>query len=134
MRGITHYALGIFYRMAPESRILDWLFGFRGDLDKSVRHHKLALHKAPNVIEYHTEIGATYLCRYDRRDDPQDLVEAKKILNRCQTLTPKFKLSFISQNDCKRLLEKPALACGYSRDRQQQVSDEAFQKALKKHK
>jgi tetratricopeptide (TPR) repeat protein len=121
-------ALGVFYRKLPESSIVGLILGTRGDMDKSVDYNRKAVKMFPNSTEFNKELGVSLLCRGQRRSQNADLEEGKKILKKVPTLTPTSQLDKIDQDDSKKLLADPSLACGYSRVQQEVVSEKAFSK------
>jgi len=122
----AHFALGMFYRKLPESRAAEVLLRTRGDMDKSVEHHRIAVKMHPHNIDYNKELGVSLLCRGQRRNQPADIEEGKKYLNKAISLPAKSSLDRMDQADSKRLLEDHSLACGYSRVQQEEVGDSAL--------
>jgi tetratricopeptide (TPR) repeat protein len=121
--------LGQFYRALPE-----WIcvFPFKqfvgtcGDLDKSVAYQRKAVAREPQRIEYQKELAISLMCRGQRRDKPEEIEEAKKIL-RAMDAMPEIKPSDkVDKQHAKMILADPSLACGYSRDAQQEQSPEAL--------
>ncbi len=122
----AHFALGQFYRKIPDSFFVGLLMGTRGDMDKSVKHARTAVEMYPNNLEYTKELGVSLLCRGQREDQPKDIEEGKEYLRKVVEMPAETKLDRIDQQDAKRLLEDPSLACGYSRVQQEEVSEKAF--------
>lgn len=128
--GDTYDGLGQFYRVVPE-----WLctFGIKqivgvcGDLKKSVAYHRKAVAREPKRIEYQKDLAVALLCYGQKHDDQSAVAEGKKILAALQAL-PNVKYSDpIDKEHAKMLLQNPDLACGYSRDAQQEQSQSAYQ-------
>lgn len=119
----AHQALSIFYRLVPESWLVGMVAGTRGDIAKSVEHAVLANACAPNVIRNLKELGASSLCYAERRGDPVKEAEGRAALERLLTVRPNSDLDRIDHNHARRLLDDPTLACGYSRDGQQQLDE-----------
>jgi hypothetical protein len=42
LQGIAHFGLGVFYRVVPDLKIIEWLFGVRGNIDTSIDFHRKA--------------------------------------------------------------------------------------------
>ena len=121
------------YRLAPRNWFLKLLVGFGGDLDKSVKFHRQSLKAKPSEAEYHTELGASYLCKWKVDEDDEALKSGKDVLTRCSNLpTPRTLTSQISHRDCSRLIKNPKLACGYSKDRQQESDPDKIKAQVKK--
>jgi hypothetical protein len=128
LQGATRYALGLFYRLVPDLRILKWVFGVKGDLSKSVAYHKEALEMdAPNVCT-RTMLAVALICEgksdfatASGKAGWQQLQEAKKL--------PVSSALYAScAKDLNRLEENPKLACGYETSRQQEGSEEELKK------
>jgi len=120
----AHFALGQFYRKIPDSFFVGLLMGTRGDMDKAVEHARKAVQMYPHNVEFNKELGVALLCRGQREKNQKDTDEAKKWLEKTMELPAKDKLDRIDQEDAKKLLEDPSLACGYGRVQQEEVSDE----------
>lgn len=124
-------ALGQFYRLVPEWLCyfpLKQLIGTCGSVEKSVEYQRKAVAREPKRIEYQKELAVSLLCHGQKENKPEEIEEAKKILKDLQSL-PEIKPSDkIDKEHAKMLLEDPSLACGYSRDAQQEQSKEAYEK------
>lgn len=127
--GDVYDALGQFYRVVPE-----WLctFGIRqivgvcGDLKKSVAYLRKAVAREPKRIEYQKDLAVSLICYGQKHDDKNAVEEGKRILNSLQSL-PNVKYSDpIDKEHAKMILKDPSLACGYSRDAQQEQSQESY--------
>jgi hypothetical protein len=121
--------LGQFYRALPE-----WICAFPfkqivgtcGDMDKSVAYQEKAVAREPQRIEYRKELAISLLCRGQRRERPEEMEEAKKILRSIESM-PEIKPSDkVDKQHARMILADPSLACGYSRDAQQEQSREAL--------
>ena len=131
--GDLYSMLGAFYRILPE-----WLCAFPfkqivgtcGDLNQAVAFQKEAVAREPRRIEYLIELGANLLCRGQKRNRPEDLVEARKILTDLQSRSSSQPVDLIDQDHARMLLVNPELACDYSRAAQVKVSKEVFKKKL----
>jgi tetratricopeptide (TPR) repeat protein len=130
--GDIYNALGQFYRTVPDWFILKTLFGARGDIDRSVEYQRKAVAREPNRIEYNKELGVSLLCYGQKKNDDKAIAEGRKYLEKVSSL-PVLKNSDIVDKDHARiLLKNPDLACGYSRDAQQVISKEEFEKTREK--
>ena len=127
--GDIYDGLSQFYRVVPE-----WLctFGIRqivgvcGDLKKSVAYGRKAVAREPKRIEYQKDLAVSLICLGQKHDDPNAVAEGKKILAGIQSL-PNVKYSDpIDKQHAQQILKDPNLACGYSRDAQQEQSQDNF--------
>lgn len=131
--GVSAFALGVMYRLAPHGWFMRLLSPVDGDLDKSIKFHKQTLKTKPTEAEYSTELGASYLCKWQLKKDKEALRIGKEVLTRCSELpVPRTATSKISHRDCSRLKNSPKLACGYSKDRQQETDPDKIKAQVKK--
>jgi tetratricopeptide (TPR) repeat protein len=121
-------ALGQFYRVVPDWRFLAWVFGAKGDMDKSVEYQRRAVELEPQRIEYVKELGVSLLCRGEKKGSQDDIKEGEKYLRKVLELPAMKPTDTIDKDHARMLLEEHGLACGYSRDEQQEVSKEAYDK------
>ncbi len=119
-------ALGMFYRVVPDWKFIEWVFGTRGDINKSVKLQSMAVELEPQRIEYVKELGISLMCRGERTGNQADIEEGKKHLEKVKDLPVIKPSDLIDKEHAKDLLADPGLACGYSRDAQQEVSQDAF--------
>lgn len=122
--------LGQLYRLLPDWQILAWLFGTQGDLDQSIIMLRRAVALEPQRIEHVKELGVSLLCRGQKQGRPEDITEGRELLHGID-LMPIIKPSDkVDKTHARMLLHEPSLACGYSRDAQQELSREAWEKGL----
>jgi len=130
--GDIYNALGQFYRVVPDWWILKVMFGTRGDIEKSVEYQRKAVAVEPKRIEYNKELGISLICYGQKKKDLKAIEEGKEYLKKVESL-PELKPSDrVDKEHCRILLAHPELACSYSRDAQQVVSKEEFEKTQKK--
>jgi hypothetical protein len=125
-RAGAHMALCIFYRKIPDSSIVKIITGTKGDADKSVDHCRKALARFPKDIQSQKELGASLLCRGQRNDNDKDMQEGKSYLETLLKQKHEIELELIDQEDSRKLLLDPSLACGYSRVQQEDVDVNDF--------
>ena len=68
------------------------------------------------------------LCHGQEYNRPEEIEEAKRILKELQSFPELKPTCKIDKDHAKMLLEDPSLACGYQRDTQQELSEEAYEK------
>ncbi len=115
--------LGIFYRLVPDSFLVDLIAGTSGDLDKSLAHHQRADQCKPRDIGIMKEMGATQLCIGDKRGDGQSTARGKATLEAGLTIAPQTPNEHIDIGHMRMLINNPGLACEYSRDGQQDLDE-----------
>jgi len=114
--GNFYYAAAAFYRMLPDSRMLELSIGARGDPHRSLDLSRRAIALADQRIDYNVGLGASLLC-VGRADDRDDLLtEGRAVLARVPELRDLMPTDTLDRRAARRLLEKPEQACGYSRD------------------
>lgn len=127
--GDAYSGLGQLYRVLPEWLCvfpLKQIVGVCGDLDKSLEYNRKSVAREPKRIEYAKELGVILLCHGQKRDKPEEIEEAKKIIRELQSY-PELKPSDkIDKQHALMLIDDPSQACGYSRDAQQEQSREAY--------
>lgn len=125
------HVLGQFYRVVPDWKFLEWVFGARGDIDKSVKLQRMAMELEPERIEYTKELGVSLMCRGTKTGNQEDIEDGKRHLEKIKDLPVIKPSDLIDKEHVKELLANPGMACGYSRDEQQEVSKEAYDKKEK---
>ncbi len=121
-------ALGVYYRLCPTFFMLRWIFGISGDLDKAVYYCTKAYELDSTRIEIVKELGVALITRgLDRKNDA-DIESGKEYLRKVPSLPLRLQTDQIDIQHSKMLLNDISLCPGYSRDEQQDVSEEAFKK------
>jgi hypothetical protein len=120
--------LGIFYRLVPESWLVQAIAGTRGDLAKSVAYNRQADQCAPNKIGTMKELGVSLLCWSERRNDPAALQEGIQVLSRASAIPPVDPTDRIDIKHILMLISDSKMACGYSRDGQQDLDEKQLEK------
>ncbi len=129
--GDIYNALGQYYRVLPEWLCvfgLKQIFGSCGDLEKSVEYQRKAAAREPQRIEYAKELGVSLICYGQKRDEPDKIEEGKKILKALQDYPEIKSYDKIDKEQSLMVAADPSLACGYSRDAQQEQSKDAYDK------
>jgi hypothetical protein len=114
--GNFYYAAAAFYRMLPDSRVLELSIGARGDPERSLDLSRRAVAIAGQRIDYNVGLGASLLCA-GQSEDREDLAsEGRAVLQRVGELRDLMPTDSMDRRAARRLLEEPELACGRSRD------------------
>ena len=122
-------ALGVYYRLCPTFFMLKWIFGISGDLDKAVTYCTRAYILDSTRIEIVKELGVALITRGLDRNNNADIEAGKEYLRKVPTLPLRLQTDKIDIQHSKMLLNDISLCPGYSRDEQQDVSEEAFKKS-----
>ena len=127
----ANIALGVYYRLCPSFFLLKWTFGISGDLDKAVQYCKKAIELDPTRIEIVKEYGVALITRGLDNDNKKDIEAGKELLQKVSTLPLRLRTDKIDIEHSKMLLNDLSLCPGYSRDEEQEISEEAFKKGQK---
>lgn len=120
----AHLVLGIFYRLVPDSWAVKLLSGTRGDIDKSIEHLTKARAGEPKRKGIVKELGAAYLCKATRTSDAAAMQKGMETLQEALVMDNQVDTDVIDQEHVALMMADPNMACGYSRDGQQE-NDEA---------
>lgn len=124
----AYYALGVFYRLVPDWNAVKVLYKTKGDKKKSVEMLRKAVELEPKRVEYAKELGISLICLGQASKNPQLVEEGQKWLRKVSQMPSQKPTDEIDKQHAKMILDNPSLACGYSRDAQQDVSEESFKK------
>jgi hypothetical protein len=114
--GNFYYAAAAFYRMLPDSRVLELSIGARGDPERSLDLARRAVAIAGQRIDYHVGLGASLLCASHAGGRQELASEGRAVLRRVGELRDLMPTDSLDRRAARRLLEDPELACGSSRD------------------
>jgi tetratricopeptide (TPR) repeat protein len=124
-------ALGVYYRLCPTFFLLKWLFGISGDLDKAVDECRKAYDLDSTRIEIVKEYGVALITRGLDKDNTKDIEGGKEYLKKVFSLPWRLQTDSIDVVHSTMLLNNIKLCPGYSRDDQQDISEESFKKTQK---
>jgi tetratricopeptide (TPR) repeat protein len=124
-------ALGVYYRLCPSFFLLRWMFGISGDLDKAVTYCKKAYELDSTRIEIVKEYGVALITRGLDRKNNGDIEMGKVYLKKVPTLLLRLDTDTVDIAHSKMLLNDISLCPGYSRDEEQDISEESFEKKNK---
>ena len=131
LQASSYIAIGTYYRLCPDFFLLKLLFGIKGDMDKAVNYCTKAYELDPTRIEIVKELGISYISRGLKRKNQEDISEGKKYLELVESLPLRLKTDSIDKEHSKILLNNINLCPGYSRDQQQDISEEEFLRKIK---
>ena len=117
------HALGIFYRLVPDSWIVELIGGTRGSLQKSLETHEWANQCKPDDISIKKELGVTQLCLGQKEKDEALITAGRANLLQISALSVITPSDELDKQHARQLLLDPNLACGYSRDGQQDLDE-----------
>jgi hypothetical protein len=114
--GNFYYAAAAFYRMLPDSRVLEISVGARGDPQRSLELSRRAIALAAQRIDYNVGLGASLLCVASTEDRDDLLREGRIVLQGVPEFRDLMPTDPLDRRAARRLLAEPERACGYSRD------------------
>jgi hypothetical protein len=123
----AHLCLGIFYRLVPDSFIVEMLGGTRGSLEKSLAELERSDRCGPDRIGTLKELGVSQLCKGEKSKDEALVVAGRATLLRARALAPEGDTDVTDLRHIDMLLANPKLACGYSRDGQQDLDEKKLE-------
>lgn len=124
----AYLALGIYYRVIPDSWLINLIAGVRGSLEKSLEMHQKSLACSGPRIRTLKEMGVTQMCMGTKNKDPKMIEAGKASINKYMGITPTMGAEVIDIKHGARLLADPSLACEYSRDGQQDLDESKLKK------
>ena len=123
LQGAAHYALGLFYRLVPDSSVIEWVFGIRGSLTESVNMHRKSVEIDGPSSCNSLMLAVSLICAKEKEDYR---VEAEEI-NYYLDIALNYRTQDLNQKICiegsKRITRFPELACGYTTSKQQVKED-----------
>ena len=119
----AYLCLGIFYRLVPDSFIVELIGGTRGSLDKSISYLERSDRCGPERIGTLKELGVSQLCRGGKTKDDALVVAGRSTLLKAKALPPEGDTDVTDIRHIDSILANPKLACGYSRDGQQDLDE-----------
>jgi hypothetical protein len=124
----AYLALGIFYRLVPDMWLVKAIAGTKGDLRKSLELQTKGAACAPTTIRNLKELGVTQLCIGTSEKDDAMIAKGKATIERYLTLEPTMEAERVDLRHGRLLLADPDMACGYSRDGQQDLDESKLEK------
>lgn len=128
----AYHGLGIFYRLVPDWWIVKVLSGTRGDMEKAVHYNRLSTQCKPLSVQNHKELMVSQMCLAQKTDDAQLLAEAEATGRKALALPTRGEVVAIDRRHIQTLLDDPSLACGYSRDGQQELDEAKLEEKRKR--
>lgn len=112
--GSAYYGLGLFYRLVPDSVFIDWLWGIRGNKEKSISYHKKAAEYDqgnPCSMLMH---AVAILCYHGDDKNAPTTKQAMKIFDDIQKITAIDIPQELCQKDSRRIRQRTDRVCGYT--------------------
>jgi hypothetical protein len=122
VQGSVRYALGMFYRLVPQSSMVSWLFKVKGDLDKSIALHRQALELDPPSPCKKLMLAASLLCKGGATFKSAEGQEAAGHIKDIESLSVLTNENKLCKEIAPRLQATPSLSCGLDLSRQSPIS------------
>lgn len=120
VQGGARYALGMFYRLVPDSKFLKWVFGVKGDIQKSVQMHREAIAlDGPNTCNK-VMLAVSLICAGDGKAESALVKEGLTHLAAARQLKPDNAVAKACWDHIPMLSTDLDAACGYESSRQQE--------------
>lgn len=133
-QGSVRYGLGIFYRLVPDMTLLKWLFGVRGNIDRSIELHREGISLDGDNTCSRLMLAVSLVCKGKGDFQTEAGAEGLRYLRQASQAQKDPNLMMqICAKDALKVIGDGNLACGYATAKQQEVSEEAVEKSkLKK--
>lgn len=130
LQGSAKYALGLYYRLVPDSFVLKMMFGAHGDIQKSIRFHKESVEADGGNTCNLMMLAVAELCSV-KGDVKSKVGEAAlKDLAEAKTKPVTSAMAQTCFGDIPKIEKDPSLACGYETSGQQEGNKEEELKKL----
>jgi tetratricopeptide (TPR) repeat protein len=111
-----YYAAGVFYRSVPESSMISWAIGVKGDRARAIAYLRKATEISGQRVDYHIELGTALMCAGTEDSNPSLVEEGAAVLSKIPSL-PSFQPSDeIDRRAAPILIQHPDRACEFSRE------------------
>lgn len=119
----VYMSLGVFYRLVPDSWLVEKVSGTRGSLTQSIAYLEKSDQCAPNRMATLKELGVARICQSQHTKDDALFRSGLQTLGRAMAVRPEDSTDFTDLKHIARLMADPDQACGYSRDGQQDLDE-----------
>ncbi|SMF08025.1 hypothetical protein [Pseudobacteriovorax antillogorgiicola] len=118
--GAAYYGLGLFYRLVPDVFLVDWFWGIRGNLSKSIALHKKAISYDDNNPCSLLMLSVALFCKYHSDNDHPEYKAAVKHLKTAQGITPIDKPQEVCVKETYKIEKQTDRTCGYTQAKYQE--------------
>ena len=114
LQGSAFYGLGLFYRLVPDVFLIDWIWGIRGNLEKSI-----ALHKTASQFDEYNPcsllmLAVAQLCVHHEDESHPEFQSAMINLQRAQKIRPIDTPQEVCIQETFKIQDNPSRTCGYT--------------------
>jgi hypothetical protein len=119
MQGAARFALGLFYRLVPDSIWVQWIWGIRGNIDTSIRYHRESLELDPRNPCARLMLAVALLCKVQGEAHTPQFGEAMSLLQETAR-EPSIDLAqAVCVKDAPLIAREPMKTCGYTQAKYQ---------------
>ena len=125
LQGLTNYALGLFYRLVPDTMLMEAFFNVRGDVDKSVKYHKrvLSIESRENPCTL-VMTAVSLLCKSDEDYESREAKEGFKYLEAAANIREFSKQDAFCFKSVPKLFKDPTLSCAFQVVKEKKIQPE----------
>ncbi|MFW7379092.1 MAG: hypothetical protein ACOH5I_09825 [Oligoflexus sp.] len=114
LQGSVHYALGLFNRLVPDSRLMKWFFGAKGSLQESLAHHQKNLDIDGPSPCGQLMMAVILLCAKENGLKHEYEAKPEVLLQSAEKYAGYDMNQHICQGFSGALQKNPELACGFT--------------------
>lgn len=123
MKGAAHYGLGLFYRLVPDNFLIDWIWGIRGNLDRSIELHEAAISYDKSNPCSLLMLSVALLCKFHDEPESSSYQKAMTILDRASKINPIDTPQEVCVQEVPKIRNKPDRTCGYTQAKYQEEEE-----------
>jgi tetratricopeptide (TPR) repeat protein len=127
LQGSAYYGLGLFFRLVPDFFLVEWLWGIRGNLDRSIAYHRKAAELDASNPCANLMLAVAMMCKNGNQTDTELYSEALTFFDLAQKQSAIDISQKICIQDAPKLKENPDKTCGYT---QAKYHEPASEKAI----
>lgn len=124
----VYTGLAVFYRLVPDSWLVEKIAGTRGNIGTSLEYIEKSDACFGGRIAVVKELGLTQICYGQRMGDDSYVAKGLSTLGRGAGIPVEDATDAIDKRHITQLLADTSLACGYSRDGQQDLDEKKLAK------
>ena len=121
--GSAYYGLGLFYRLVPDSVLIDWLWDIRGNKKQSVTYHRKAVEiDTANPCSL-LMLAVAILCAEGDDKGSKSLAEAQEIFSRIDKIAAIDGPQEACKRDSFKVRSNTGRVCGYTQAQYQEEKE-----------
>ena len=113
---MLYFGAAQLYRLTPDSSMVSWMIGYRGDAEKALLYARKAADALPTRIDMRAELVTALLCVAEREDEPLLAEEAERLVAGFDELPKRMPHDDADRARAEHLVENPGEACAAARN------------------